>query len=90
MIFQKGLLSVYQRIRDLREDADLSQGDIAKVLHISQRGYSHYERGDNDIPTEALIKLARFYHTSIDYLLGITNERTPYPYIQKEKSKQKV
>lgn len=73
---------LYQRIRDLREDSDLSQEKIAKVLCMSQQGYSKYETGENDIPTEILIALARFHNTSIDYLLGLTNVREPYPRIK--------
>lgn len=69
---------MYKRIRDLREDKDLSQSEIAKVLNMSQTGYSKYEVGTNDIPTKILIKLAKFYNTSVDYLLGITNEIKPY------------
>ena len=66
------------RLKDLREDNDLKQTDIAKKIGISQRGYSHYETGDNNIPINILIKLAYFYNTSIDYILGITNEKKPY------------
>ena len=66
------------RLKDLREDKDLKQTEIAKELGISQRGYSHYETGDNNIPTNILIKLAYFYNTSIDYILGITNIKKPY------------
>lgn len=69
---------MYKRIRDLREDRDLSQTEIARILNMSQTGYSKYEVGTNDIPTKILIKLAKFYNTSIDYLLGITDEITPY------------
>ncbi len=61
---------MYPRIRDLREDKDLNQTQVAKMLGMSQTGYSKYETGENDIPTAILIKLARFYNTSIDYLLG--------------------
>lgn len=68
----------YQRIRDLREDKDMNQTEIAKMLGMSQTGYSKYETGENDIPTSVLIKLARFYDTSIDYLLGETNIRKRY------------
>lgn len=64
---------MYKRIRDLREDKDLSQKQIAQMLGMSQTGYSKYETGENDIPTHILIKLADFYGTSIDYLLGRTN-----------------
>ena len=60
----------YQRIRDLREDRDLTQTKVARMLEMSQTGYSKYETGENDIPTAVLIKLSRFYNTSIDYLLG--------------------
>lgn len=70
---------MYQRIRDLREDSDLNQTQVAKMLGMSQTGYSKYETGENDIPTAVLIKLAQFYGTSVDYLLGLTAERLPYP-----------
>lgn len=69
----------YPHIRDLREDADLSQADLAKILHCSQVAYSYYEIGRRDIPTESLFTLAKFYHCSIDYLLGLTNNKKPYP-----------
>lgn len=69
---------MYKRIRDLREDKDLSQTEIAKILNMSQTGYSKYEVGTNDIPTKILIQLAKFYNTSVDYLLGITDEIKPY------------
>ena len=69
---------MYRRLRDLREDHDLTQTEVAKMLGMSQTGYSKYETGENDIPTDVLIKLARFYNTSIDYLLGQTdNKRKP-------------
>ncbi len=67
------------RLKDLREDKDLLQKDIAKFLNMSQTGYSKYEVGTNDIPTDILKKLADYYHTSIDYLLCLTDERKPYP-----------
>lgn len=66
---------MYKRIKDLREDHDLTQKEIAKILKISQRGYSHYETGDNNIPVEILIKLAKFYKVSTDYILGLTNKK---------------
>ena len=69
---------MYKRIRVLREDRDLSQIEVAKFLNMSQTGYSKYEVGTNDIPTKILIQLAKFYNTSIDYLLGITDEIKPY------------
>ncbi|MBQ8975610.1 MAG: helix-turn-helix transcriptional regulator [Oscillospiraceae bacterium] len=70
---------MYRRIRDLREDRDLLQRDMAKVLNCSQVCYSNYEIGKRDIPTDVLIKLALFHDTSVDYLLGVTNEKNPYP-----------
>lgn len=69
---------MYPRIRNLREDRDLSQTKVAKMLGMSQTGYSKYETGENDIPTAVLIKLARFYGTSVDYLLGETNSKLRY------------
>lgn len=69
---------MYRRIRDLREDSDLTQKEIAEILGMSQTGYSKYETGENDIPTEVLIKLAEYYHTSTDYLLGLTDDRRKY------------
>ena len=70
---------VYRRLRDLREDRDLLQKDIAEVLQCSQVCYSHYELGKRDIPTEVLVRLAAFYQTSVDYLLGLTDDARPYP-----------
>lgn len=74
---------MYRRIRDLREDRDLLQKDLADYLNCSQVCYSNYEIGKRDIPTETLSKLAEFYNTSTDYFLGRTDEKKPYP-----KSKQ--
>lgn len=74
---------MYSRIRDLREDKELTQKQIGQLLNMSQTGYNQYEIGKNDIPTQVLIKLANFYNTSVDYLLGITNEMKPYPRIKK-------
>ena len=65
---------MYRRIRDLREDKDLNQTQVAKILGMSQTGYSKYETGENDLPTAILIKLADFYDVSIDYLLNRTDE----------------
>lgn len=67
------------RLKELREDKDLYQKDIAKILNMSQTGYSKYEVGTNDIPTQILGKLADYYNTSIDYLLYRTDVRTSYP-----------
>lgn len=70
---------MYPRIRDLREDTDMNQTEFAKLLEMSQTGYSKYERGENDVPTEVLIKLAKIHKTSVDYLLGLTDIKEPYP-----------
>lgn len=70
---------MYKRIRDMREDSDLLQKDIAEYLRCTQVSYSHYELGKRDIPTEVLIKLAAYYDTSVDYLLGLTDVAAPYP-----------
>ena len=67
------------RIRDLREDHDLTQSQIAKYLMCDQSLYSKYERGERVVPTDILIKLAQYYKTSIDYLVGLTDCRQPYP-----------
>ncbi len=69
---------MYKRIRDLREDHDLNQTQVAGMLGMSQTGYSKYETGENDIPTAILIKLAEFYNTSIDYILGQTDNPKRY------------
>ena len=66
------------RIRDLREDGDLTQKEIADFLHIRQNTYSQYETGQRQIPLDVLIALARYYGTSTDYILGLTDERKPY------------
>lgn len=68
----------FQRLRDLREDKDLLQKDIAEILGITQTVYSRYERGFQTIPVAHLLKLADFYDTSTDYILGRTNNRAPY------------
>ena len=70
---------MYDHIRGLREDKDLTQKEIADYLHCSQVTYSRYELGTRDIPSGVLISLARFHQTSVDYLLGLTNVTTPYP-----------
>ena len=67
------------RLKDLREDRDLKQEDVAKILNITQTNYSKYELGKINIPISSLIKLAKFYNTSVDYLLGLTSETKPYP-----------
>ena len=68
------VIELYEHIRSLREDQDLSQKEIAAILGMSQTGYSKYETGENDIPTQILIKLAEYYNTTTDYLLGRTDE----------------
>ena len=74
---------MYSRIRGLREDNDLTQTELAKLLGMSQTGYSKYETGENDIPTFILISLAKIHRTSVDYLLGLTDVRDPYPQSKK-------
>ena len=66
---------MYRRIRDLREDKNMTQTQMAKILHCSQRVYSDYERGELDIPSDVLIRLADFHNVSVDYLLGRVNEK---------------
>jgi transcriptional regulator with XRE-family HTH domain len=70
---------VYERIRNLREDRDISQRELSAILGMSQTGYSKYETGENDVPTAILKALALFHGTSVDYILGMTDETTPYP-----------
>ena len=67
------------RIRDMREDRDLTQKQLADYLHIRQNTYSQYETGQRQLPLDVLIALARYYKTSADYLLGLTDERRPSP-----------
>ncbi len=66
---------VYHRIRDLREDKDITQREMAMILHCSQQVYSNYELGQRDIPTEVLIRLAQFHDVSTDYILGISDNK---------------
>ena len=69
---------MYEKIRALREDKDINQENIAKYLNVTQATYSRYETGDLDVPSAILIKLANFHNTSIDYLLGLTDNPEPY------------
>ncbi len=69
---------MYERIRNLREDKDLTQKQIGQLLNMSQTGYNQYEIGKNDIPTKVLIELSKFYNTSVDYILNLTDETKPY------------
>ena len=70
---------MYERIRDLREDKDQTQKDLAHVLNCTQVCYSHYENGKRSIPTGVLEALADYYGVSVDYLMGRTNVKAPYP-----------
>ena len=72
------MTNYYPRLRDLREDNDLSQQQVADYLHMKQPQYSRYERGLRDVPTDILILLSELYRTSVDYILGITDEPQPY------------
>ena len=65
----------FQRIQDLRTDADMSQKQLSEILHISQRSYSHYETGSRNIPVEMLIRLANYYDISVEYLVGRTDKK---------------
>ena len=69
----------YDRIRNLREDADLTQADIGEQINVPQRTYAYYERGERMIPPQVLIALAQFHRVSVDYLLGLTDQKAPYP-----------
>lgn len=76
----------FRRIRDLREDNDKYQKDVAQLLGISQQYYSEYEKGNRTIPINHLITLAKYYHTSIDYIVGLSDER----YVKREFKKQNI
>ncbi len=67
------------RLKDIREDRDITQKEIAEYLHIRQNTYSQYENGQRQLPIDALIKLAQYFGTSTDYILGVTDEIKPYP-----------
>lgn len=73
------MLNYYPRLRDLREDSDLSQQQVAEFLDMKQPQYNRYERGIRDIPTDILIRLAQLYQTSTDYILGMTDQLQAYP-----------
>ena len=72
-------MEMYQRLRDLREDHDLTQEKLGAAIGIPQRAYSYYEKGQRMIPPEILCRLADYYQTSVDYLLGRTDIFSPYP-----------
>lgn len=76
---------MYYRIKEARENAGIKQKEVAKILHCAQQTYSNYEKQTRKIPVEFLVALAEFYETSVDYLLGLTDVRAPYP---KSKRKQ--
>ena len=69
----------YERLRNLREDLDMTQAQVGEYLHISQRSYAHYEAGTRDIPTEILIELANLYQVNLDYLVDRTNVKDMFP-----------
>ena len=68
-----------KRIRDLREDSDMTQNEIAKILHVGQRTYSDYELGNTRIPIDSLIMLAEFYDVDMNYICGLDDQRRPFP-----------
>ena len=70
----------YERIRNLREDSDLTQAEIGQKINVPQRTYAYYESGERMIPPQVLVALAQFYDVSVDYLLGLTDQKTPYSY----------
>ena len=69
----------FERIRNLREDTDLTQAEVGKQINVPQRTYAYYESGERMIPPQVLIALAQFYGVSVDYLLGLTDQKAPYP-----------
>lgn len=69
----------YERIRNLREDADLTQAQLSACINVPQRTYAYYETGERMIPPQVLISLARYYNVSVDYILGLTDQKQPYP-----------
>ena len=70
----------YERIRNLREDSDLTQEALGRMINLPQRTYAYYESGERMIPPHVLVALAQHYRVSVDYLLGLTDQKTPYPY----------
>lgn len=69
----------YDRIRNLREDADLTQAELGEQINVPQRTYAYYESGERMIPPQVLVALAQFHQVSIDYLLELTDQKAPYP-----------
>ena len=80
--YNKQKRGIAMRIKDLREDSDITQQTIADYLNIKQNTYSQYENGQRQLPIDILIKIAEYYDVSTDYLLGLTNEKNPYPKIK--------
>ena len=76
-------MACYRRLRELREDHDMTQAQVAQLLHMKQPQYFRYEQGYRDLPTDILIALARLYHTSTDYILGLTDSSAPAPGLKK-------
>ena len=72
----------YQRIRDMREAHDLTQAQVARAINVPQRTYAYYESGERMVPPQVLAALAQYHHVSVDYLLGLTDEKTPYPRVK--------
>ena len=78
------------RLRDIREDRDITQKELANYLNIKQNTYSQYETGQRQIPIDTLISLAKYFNTSVDYILGITNVARPYPRAKNKKQKEPI
>ena len=72
----------YERIRNLREDADLTQAQMGEKINVPQRTYAYYESGERMVPPQVLAALAQYHHVSVDYLVGLTDEKTPYPWVK--------
>lgn len=72
----------YERIRNLREDADLTQEQLGAMIHVPQRTYAYYESGERMVTPQILIELAKFHNVSVDYLLGLTDQKEPYPRVK--------
>ena len=73
------MVEKYERICNLREDSDLTQAEVGARINVPQRTYAYYESGGRMIPPQVLVALAQLYHVSVDYLLGLTDQKTPYP-----------
>lgn len=71
-------MQIYQRMRDLREDKDMKQSEVAEVLNMKQQQYSEYERGKREMPIKTYIELAKYYNVSLDYLAGLTNDKRKF------------